>query len=43
MLTPCQDRAVALDLLRGFSLPEACHVEAWLDRIEASNGREVRP
>lgn len=43
MVTPCQDRAVALDLLQGFSLLEACSVEAWLDRIETSNGREARP
>jgi hypothetical protein len=40
---PCQDRALALDLLQGFSLPEACNVETWLDRIESSNGREARP
>lgn len=43
MVTPCQERAVALDLLHGFSLPDACNVEAWLDRIEASNSREARP
>lgn len=42
-ITSCQERAIALDLLQGFSLPEACNVEAWLDRIEARNGREARP
>ena len=41
--TACQARAAALDLLQDFSLPENCSVEAWLDRIEARNGREMRP
>lgn len=40
---PCPARAAALDLLHAFALPEACNVESWLDRIEAQNGREVRP
>lgn len=39
----CQDRASALDLLQDFAVPDVCNVEAWLDRIEARNGREVRP
>ncbi|MCD1627219.1 MAG: hypothetical protein ACU0B7_14010 [Paracoccaceae bacterium] len=39
----CPARALALDVLHGFSLPEACNVEAWLDRIETRNGREARP
>jgi hypothetical protein len=29
--------------LYGFSLPEACNIESWLDRIEIRNGREARP
>jgi len=39
----CPARALALDLLHGFSLPEACNIESWLDRIEIRNGREARP
>ena len=39
----CHERGVALDLLQGFSLPDACSIEHWLDRIEALNGREMRP
>lgn len=42
-LAHCQDRALALDLLQEFAVPDVCNVEAWLDRIEARNGREVRP
>lgn len=39
----CPDRASALDLLQDFAVPDVCNVEAWLDRIDARNGREVRP
>lgn len=39
----CHARAAALEMLHDFSLPETCNVEAWLDRIEASHGREMRP
>jgi|GEM_PF-4204639 len=39
----CPARAFALDLLQGFSMPEACNIESWLDRIEMCNGRQVRP
>lgn len=39
----CPDRASALDFLQDFAVPDMCNVEAWLDRIETRNGREVRP
>jgi hypothetical protein len=39
----CPARALALDVLQGFAVPDACNIEAWLDRIETRNGREARP
>lgn len=36
-------RAVALELLQDFALPEACNIETWFDRIETRALREVRP
>jgi hypothetical protein len=40
---PCSARAAALDLLRDFAFPDSFSIEAWLDRIESRNGREMRP
>ncbi len=36
-------RAVALELLQDFALPEACNIETWFDRIETRAMRELRP
>ncbi|MFD1194420.1 hypothetical protein ACFQ3C_07040 [Seohaeicola saemankumensis] len=38
-----RDHMIALDLLQGLSLPDACNIETWLDRIEYTNGRGSRP
>lgn len=35
-------RAAVLEMLQDFSLPEACNIETWFDRIEMSAGPEAR-
>jgi hypothetical protein len=39
---PCHERSAVLDLLQGFSLPDACNLECWLDQIEGRRSGGVR-
>lgn len=35
-------RAAVLEMLQDFSLPDACNIETWFDRIETRARQEAR-